>query len=73
MDFFNRFNRKKGVLVLDPSLCSYCGLCEKRCPHKAIKVTSNSWKLKLICMKCGRCVRECPSGALSLQQVQKNN
>ena len=69
MEFFNSFNKKKGFLVHDAGKCHYCGLCQKRCPHKAIKVEAalNSWKLRMICMKCGRCVRECPQKALTIR------
>ena len=66
--FCNSFNKKRGILIHDAEKCNYCGLCQRRCPHKAIKVDQNKeiWKLRMICMKCGRCVRECPKGALSL-------
>ena len=70
MTFGDRLFGKKGRLVHDSSLCNYCGLCGKRCPHKALKVNTEqkSWKIRGICMRCGRCIRECPQGALSLQK-----
>jgi len=75
MEFFNAFNRKKGILVHSPDRCSYCGICEKKCPHKAVKVNpgNKTWKLRLICMKCGRCIRECPSDALQLLKKETEN
>ena len=69
MELCNAFNKKRGYLTLDREKCTYCGLCQRRCPHKAIKVEASArvWKLRLICMKCGRCVRECPVNALSFE------
>ena len=73
MNFLNSFNKKKGILVHDDLKCSYCGLCQKRCPHRVIKVDAikKAWKLRMICMKCKRCVRECPKEALMIEKIDK--
>ncbi len=59
-------------------LCGACGICERSCPNKAIKVVfdvteADGKKKKVLkdfivdhglCMYCGLCVENCPRNAL---------
>ena len=59
----------RGHLVIDPAVCSYCGLCAKRCPAGALAVTRkpNTWTLDPYrCIICGYCVEVCPKHCLKL-------
>lgn len=43
--------------------CTYCGICEKKCPAGAIRVDSAAGTLEFDesrCIHCGKCVRFCP-------------
>lgn len=43
--------------------CSFCGLCERVCPAKAIRVCQEDRSLtydESTCVYCGRCVKSCP-------------
>lgn len=43
--------------------CRFCGLCESKCPMKAISVEKNGKKLiyaEKDCINCGKCVKACP-------------
>ncbi len=56
--------------VIDPSLCSSCGICADRCPVDAISIGNDNCAVReeKYCIGCGVCARFCPSGAISLQQ-----
>ena len=45
--------------------CTNCGLCEKICPSKAIKITSKKpeW-IKEKCSHCTACINRCPTQAI---------
>ncbi len=52
------------MISLDPSKCSGCTNCIKRCPSSAIRVKDG--KAKIIesrCINCGACMTICPSNA----------
>ncbi|HEY6874602.1 MAG TPA: 4Fe-4S binding protein [Geobacteraceae bacterium] len=59
---------------LDLDTCVKCGICEKKCPIDAIKMTdtgngSNMPEVnKQICIGCGVCVSACPKGSLTMTQ-----
>lgn len=57
---FPSFRSRLGTKIIKSSLCDNCGLCEKRCPTKAIK----NGKVTSSCIRCLRCVASCPKGAL---------
>ncbi|PKM50605.1 MAG: coenzyme F420 hydrogenase [Firmicutes bacterium HGW-Firmicutes-7] len=63
----NDLGVKGGVKVnWHDSDCSFCGLCEKACPSKAIEVDKKSKRLTFNeenCINCGRCVKACPTNA----------
>lgn len=59
----------KGAMVpswnSDP--CTYCGLCQKKCPVQAITVNKGEMSFvydETACVACGRCVKACPTQAL---------
>lgn len=47
--------------------CTYCGICQKTCPHSAIAVDREAKQLsieKSRCLNCGRCIKSCPHHSL---------
>jgi formate hydrogenlyase subunit 6/NADH:ubiquinone oxidoreductase subunit I len=60
----------RGQLTMDPDRCTYCSVCEKRCPTQAIAVTrkpEKSWTLRPhLCILCGYCIEVCPKECLSM-------
>ncbi len=59
-------NATTQAVVLDKSLCSRCGMCQKACPFGAIRLGPEGHPL--ICDLCGgepRCVEACPTGAIN--------
>jgi len=59
---------------LDLDSCVKCGICEKKCPIDAIKMTDdgNGSKIpdinKQICIGCGVCASNCPKESLTMTQ-----
>lgn len=56
----------KQTISLDPTKCSGCTNCIKRCPTSAIRVKDG--KAMIIdskCINCGACIRICPSNAFT--------
>lgn len=48
-----------GEIVVSPTLCTACGVCESQCPIGAIEILNG---IPYVCDLCGgdpRCVREC--------------
>lgn len=67
----------RGKLVLDPTTCIGCKICERDCPADAIKVinegTKEEKKIKIMlnvghCIFCCQCVDSCPKKSLSYGQ-----
>jgi Fe-S-cluster-containing hydrogenase component 2 len=53
-----------GEIVVTPTLCTACGVCESRCPIGAIEIFNG---IPYVCDLCGgdpRCVRQCNLGAI---------
>jgi ech hydrogenase subunit F len=53
----------KGRIIFSPENCIYCGICQKKCPPDAIKVTKDekTWELNVFrCIMCTECVTGCP-------------
>ncbi|HJJ89437.1 MAG TPA: 4Fe-4S binding protein [Methanocorpusculum sp.] len=63
------YSATRGHLVFDPSKCSSCAICMKRCPSQAIIVdrVAKMWTIdRFRCVICGLCVELCKFGGLSL-------
>jgi NADH-quinone oxidoreductase subunit I len=61
----------RGAIDMDPDVCVYCGICQKKCPANAIKVTRkpNSWTLDpFACIICGECVEACPKSCIRMEK-----
>jgi carbon-monoxide dehydrogenase iron sulfur subunit len=59
--------RKQGQVVVSPTLCTSCGICEKACPIGAIEIFN---KIVYICDLCGgkpKCVEACTEGAITFE------
>ena len=64
----------RGLLHLELSSCTGCGLCAMDCPANALKVTMLDRKAKRFvmdyhvdrCAFCGQCTQSCRQGALSM-------
>lgn len=67
------FERTRGGITMgDIKGCIMCGICEKKCPANAIKVTKATetwthWPYK--CIACDACVRACPKHVLVTEQA----
>jgi len=66
------------ILRIDPETCEACGLCAKRCPVRALKITDSPLAKNKRgkaakfadsgrCLGCGVCVYKCPTQSLSLE------
>lgn len=59
----------RGRLAFDASNCTYCTVCARKCPTRAIVVkrATQRWTLdRLLCISCAYCVESCPKHCLSL-------
>jgi nitroreductase/NAD-dependent dihydropyrimidine dehydrogenase PreA subunit len=58
-----------GLIVIDESKCTKCGLCGKACPVGIVTlrdgVPATLEKIEKGCIACGHCVAVCPTAALS--------
>jgi heterodisulfide reductase subunit A2 len=57
------------VSIVDESICSGCGICEKLCPYGALSLSATERIMKVsqaLCKGCGACAGACPSGSISL-------
>jgi ferredoxin len=57
--------------VIDSDLCNGCGICEKRCQVRAVRVSEKRQLASIDlnrCLGCGVCVPACPANAISLQK-----
>lgn len=52
--------------VVDADSCTGCGLCEDRCPVKAISVDDHASADLLKCLGCGLCSTACPVEAITM-------
>ena len=65
------FKNTHGHIENDLVNCTYCTLCDKKCPTKAIKVVREpkSWTIEpLRCIACNICVEICPKKTLVMKQ-----
>jgi heterodisulfide reductase subunit A len=58
------------VALVDPNMCSSCGVCTEICPYSAPVFNATSGKAEIqstLCKGCGLCVASCRSGAIHLK------
>lgn len=63
------FEATRGHVEFDPSKCTSCTICMKRCPSQAIVVdrAAKTWTIdRFRCVICSQCVELCKFGGLSL-------
>lgn len=55
------------IPVVDPNLCTACGICADECPSSCYD-TEDIARLNRPddCTECGICVDSCPNGAISM-------
>jgi len=59
----------RGSVVIDIGKCTFCTLCEKKCPTDAITMDRNtrSWTIdRLRCIQCKACVDACNKDCLGM-------
>ncbi|MBQ9955611.1 MAG: 4Fe-4S binding protein [Eggerthellaceae bacterium] len=60
----------RGHVIVDLSMCVFCGICQKRCPADAIAVdkAAGTWAIDdFACVQCACCVKECPKNCLLME------
>lgn len=60
-----------GELVVSPTLCTLCGVCEKACPIGAIEIFND---IVYVCDLCGgrpQCVEACTEGAITFESDRR--
>ena len=64
--------RTRGHVENDMNACILCGVCQMRCPTKAITVdkAAQTWAIRpFSCIQCRCCVDNCPKKSLSMEQA----
>jgi len=58
---------KQKKAVINEKDCVACGVCEKICPKKAIKIQHGIYAsvYEELCVDCGVCAKACPAGAIT--------
>ncbi len=55
--------------VIDPELCTACGLCQEKCRFQAIAADGEAFRVDpLKCEGCKLCVTLCPAGAIAFPE-----
>ena len=58
------------VALVDPNMCSSCGVCVEICPYSAPRFNATGGKAEIqstLCKGCGLCAASCRSGAIHLK------
>ena len=66
------FPGTRGHVGIDINACTFCTLCQKRCPTGAINVkrTEKTWEIdRLKCIVCAACVEACPKKCISMENT----
>jgi len=56
-----------GEVIVSPTLCTLCGVCEKACPIGAIEIFQDFVYVCDLCRGRPRCVEVCTEGAISYE------
>lgn len=64
--FYNKTKYYTDKLKINHEKCTGCGLCEKLCPMKNIKLENNAAVAGNKCTMCYRCISKCPKQAITL-------
>lgn len=59
----------RGSIAIDIQKCTFCTLCQKKCPTEAILVKRQEkiWEIeRLRCISCAACVDACPKKCLTM-------
>lgn len=62
----------RGRVEIDISFCTFCSLCQKKCPTLAITVQreARTWGIdRLKCIACGSCCDACPKECLIMGEL----
>ncbi|MGM0681666.1 MAG: ATP-binding protein [Thermodesulfobacteriota bacterium] len=62
--------KKDAAPVIDPELCTLCGVCAEYCPSRAIHINETVQADPVACILCHACVKNCPTGAMTFQAPQ---
>ena len=70
-DLRNRASRDKdrnmSLPVVDPNLCTACGICADECPNSCYDIEDIARLNRPDdCSECGTCVDACPNGAITM-------
>ncbi|MCX7748911.1 MAG: 4Fe-4S binding protein [Clostridia bacterium] len=61
---------------IDIDACIFCGICDRKCPSDAIKVSKaeKSWEIdKFKCVICGVCAEVCPKKCIFMDEQYKTS
>lgn len=64
----------RGSIAFDKDSCTYCTLCQKKCPTHAITVdrAEKIWSIEeKKCITCNACVDCCPKNSLTMANQYK--
>ena len=62
----------RGRIVNNIEECIFCGICQKKCPTRALTVIKEekTWKIdRMKCITCGSCVEHCPKKCLTMENI----
>jgi len=60
----------RGHIEIDIGACTFCGLCARRCPTKALAVdrAEKKWAIERFgCIVCNACAEACPKKCLYMR------
>jgi len=63
--------RTRGHIEIQTDLCILCGMCSKKCPALAIKVSRDDRTVtieRMSCVQCSSCADSCPKKCIMMKQ-----